>query len=74
MGNKPARGMARTYWMIASLIDDGHSLNEIARFLNRENVPSARGGRWYASTVRAIRDSRFLAVQERSSSAKGDES
>lgn len=32
----------------------GQSLAGIARSLNAEAVPTARGGRWYASTVRAV--------------------
>lgn len=32
----------------------GESLASIARSLNSENVPTARGGSWYASTVRHV--------------------
>lgn len=35
----------------------GDSLRAIADRLNAEAVPTARGGRWYASTVRAVLDS-----------------
>lgn len=34
--------------------DQGHSLRGIARRLNAAEVPTKRGARWYASTVRAI--------------------
>ena len=32
----------------------GDSLAEIARTLNAENIPTARGGRWYPSTIRGV--------------------
>jgi DNA invertase Pin-like site-specific DNA recombinase len=38
----------------------GKSLRAIADVLNTEAVPTARGGRWYASTVRAVLDSLAL--------------
>jgi len=38
----------------------GKSLRAIADALNAEAVPTARGGRWYASTVRAVLDSLAL--------------
>jgi hypothetical protein len=36
------------------------SLRAIAEALNTEAVPTARGARWYASTVRAVLDSLTL--------------
>jgi DNA invertase Pin-like site-specific DNA recombinase len=40
---------------IRNLHTRGHSLQEIARRLNRDQVPTAHGGRqWWASTVRAV--------------------
>jgi len=36
---------------IASEAGSGTSLRSIADTLNREGVPTARGGRWYASTI-----------------------
>jgi DNA invertase Pin-like site-specific DNA recombinase len=32
----------------------GNSLAEIARTLNAENIPTARGGRWYPSTIKGV--------------------
>jgi DNA invertase Pin-like site-specific DNA recombinase len=39
---------------IAADHEAGKSLRAIAEALNTEAVPTARGGRWYASTVRAV--------------------
>ncbi len=36
---------------------DGRSLRAIAETLNTERVPTARGGRWHASTIRRVLDS-----------------
>jgi len=33
---------------------DGRSLNAIAQTLNEEGVPTPKGGRWYASTIRHV--------------------
>ncbi|MBA2741595.1 MAG: recombinase family protein [Actinobacteria bacterium] len=41
---------------IRRLHKTGHSYSEIARRLNAENVPTAHGGTWHASTVRKIVD------------------
>jgi DNA invertase Pin-like site-specific DNA recombinase len=38
----------------------GGTLAGIARTLNTDEVPTARGGRWYASTVRAVLESLAL--------------
>ena len=43
-----------TYRKVLSMTEDGLSMNEIARRLNEQGVMTARGGRWHASTVRAI--------------------
>jgi len=32
----------------------GHSLRTIARKLTKDGVPTARGGKWHASTIRAV--------------------
>jgi len=45
----------------------GRSLRAIAGDLNTEAVPSARGGKWHASTVRAVVDS--LALDDLARSA-----
>ena len=37
--------------MIAADLND----SEIARVLNAKQIPTARGGRWWPSTIRAIR-------------------
>lgn len=34
--------------------ETGRTLNSIARTLNEEHVPSAKGGRWYASTIQHV--------------------
>ena len=39
---------------IAREFHDGASLSGIARTLNREQVPTARGGSWHPSTVRCV--------------------
>ena len=39
---------------IAREFHDGSSLSEIARTLTREGVPTARGGRWWPSTVQSV--------------------
>ncbi len=43
-----------TYRRVLAMHAEGASLNGIARSLNAEGTPTAKGGRWYASTVRAI--------------------
>ena len=48
-------------WRIADEHAAGQSLNGIATRLNAENVPTARGGRWYASTVAHV--VRFVALE-----------
>ena len=62
---RPARaGRKRTLpaEVVARILDEtarGVSLAEIARHLNRDGIPTAQGGRqWWASTVRAVLESR----------------
>lgn len=43
-----------TYRRVIAMSDDGLSMNAIARTLNDGAVPTARGGKWHASTVRAV--------------------
>lgn len=43
-----------TYRRVLAMAADDVSINEIARRLNAEGVPAARGGIWYPSTVRAV--------------------
>jgi DNA invertase Pin-like site-specific DNA recombinase len=45
---------------IASDREAGLSLRAVAEALNAEAVPTARGGRWHASTVQAVLDSLTL--------------
>jgi DNA invertase Pin-like site-specific DNA recombinase len=47
---------------IAAEHQEGRSLRAIAAGLNAEEIPTARGGRWHASTVRAILGSPSLTV------------
>lgn len=53
-GRVVADGFLPTYRRVVGMSEDGMSMNEIARRLNNEGVPTARGGDWHASTVRAI--------------------
>lgn len=43
-----------TYRRVMAMSGEGLSMNAIARTLNADGVPTARGGRWHASTVRAV--------------------
>lgn len=54
MGRSVDKAFLPTYQRVLSLHADGESLNAIARMLNSEDVPTAKGGKWYPSTVRAI--------------------
>lgn len=40
--------------LIKNLQDQGYSLRSIAKELNHRNIPTVRGGFWYATTVRNI--------------------
>lgn len=53
-GREVAADFLPTYRRVLALSAQGMSLNAIARTLNDEGVPTAKGGKWYASTVRAI--------------------
>jgi DNA invertase Pin-like site-specific DNA recombinase len=44
----------KTEQRIVSLYEAAPSFSAIARQLNEENVPTARGGKWYPATVRTI--------------------
>lgn len=43
-----------TYKLVLDLHASGLSMNKIAAKLTADGVPTAKGGRWYASTVRGI--------------------
>lgn len=53
-GRRVAVDFLPTYRRILDMHAAGNSLNAIARALNSEGVETAKGGKWYASTVRAI--------------------
>jgi hypothetical protein len=48
---------------IAQAHHNGGTLAGIARTLNAENVPTARGGKWYASTVVKVLESLALDAE-----------
>lgn len=54
MGRSVAADFLPTYQRVLTMHANGDSLNAIARTLNDEDVPTAKGGKWYPSTVRAI--------------------
>ena len=60
---RPVTLAAETRDRIAAAFAEGGSLAGIARTLNTEGVPTARGGRWYASTVRAVLNSIALDLE-----------
>ena len=37
--------------LVLSLIDEGNSYRDVARILTKRDIPSFKGGEWYASTV-----------------------
>jgi DNA invertase Pin-like site-specific DNA recombinase len=50
--------------LIENLRHQGHSLAAIARELNSRNIPTARGGLWYPTTVRNILlRNTYMAIQ-----------
>jgi hypothetical protein len=53
--NHDEQGVIR---MIKNLNNGHYSLREIAELLSAKGIPAKRGGRWYASTVRNIINSR----------------
>lgn len=50
----PDRAELATVARIRAAVTGGASLASIARRLNRDGIPTKRGGRWYASTVRYL--------------------
>ncbi len=54
MGRSVDATFLPTYRRIIAMSGDGMTMNAIARALNAEGVATARGGQWYASTVRAV--------------------
>ena len=48
---------------IADMYAEGMSLSGIARTLNDEQVPTARGGRWHPSTIKRVLDSLRLDAE-----------
>lgn len=48
---------------IATEQAEGRSLRSIANTLNADEVPTARGGRWHASTIRRVLDSIALDAE-----------
>ncbi|MFJ2541555.1 recombinase family protein [Microbacterium sp. NPDC087589] len=53
-GREVASDFLPTYERVLTMHGAGESLNAIARTLNQEGVPTAKGGQWYPSTVRAM--------------------
>lgn len=51
---RPVELADETRRRVVSLRASGLTLQVVADRLNREHVPTARGGRWHASTVRAV--------------------
>jgi DNA invertase Pin-like site-specific DNA recombinase len=43
-----------TYQLVLDRVHSGESMNAVAKNLNDQGVPTARGGRWYASTIKAM--------------------
>lgn len=56
MGRPVDPAFLDTYRQVVKLAKRG-SYNSVARTLNDKGVPTARGGKWYASTVKAIVES-----------------
>lgn len=54
LGRKADPAFLDNYRRVMTMHGAGQSLNAIAAALNAENLPTARGGKWYASTVRAM--------------------
>lgn len=53
LGHSVAADFLPTYQRVIDLHTAGESMNAIARTLNADDVSTAKGGKWYASTVRA---------------------
>ncbi|MFQ5918483.1 MAG: recombinase family protein [Thermoplasmata archaeon] len=47
-------GEARAILAFFRMYDEGMSLRQVAEAANRQRVPTSRGGRWQASTIRHI--------------------
>lgn len=54
LGRSVAADFLPTYRRVLDMHADGDSMNAIARKLNDAGVATAKGGKWYPSTVRAI--------------------
>lgn len=54
LGRAVSEGFLPTYRRVLDMHADGTSLNAIARTLNDEGIPTAKGKTWHASTVRTI--------------------
>lgn len=54
VGRSADPAMLDTYRRIMSMHAEGQSLNSIAQTLSAEGVPTARGGKWAAATVRRV--------------------
>jgi len=53
-GRAVAAEFLPTYGRVLAMHREGVSMNKIAAILNAEGVPTAKNGKWYASTVRAM--------------------
>jgi DNA invertase Pin-like site-specific DNA recombinase len=53
-GRVVAPAFIPTYSQVLAMVEQGDSYNAIARNLNEAGTPTSRGGKWYASTVRAM--------------------
>lgn len=56
-GREVAPEFVPTYKKILGMVAEGTSYNAVARELNDKSVPTARGGQWYASTIKAVVES-----------------
>jgi DNA invertase Pin-like site-specific DNA recombinase len=56
-GRKVAPEFVDTYRDVLRMVKRGYSYNSIAKSLNDKGTRTARGARWYASTVKAIVES-----------------
>lgn len=54
MGRSVDPSFLPTYERVLAMYAEGASLNGIAKTLNAEGIPTAKGKTWHASTVRAI--------------------
>jgi len=53
-GREVVEAFLPTYRRVLAMHAGGESFNGIARALNAEGIPTAKGGTWHASTVRAM--------------------